>query len=86
MFEVVLTREALRTYHKAETQLARKLNRCFDNLARNPFTHPNIKKLRGVLSGRFRYRVSDWRVVYRVEVKNKKVVILVIAHRKDVYR
>jgi len=86
MFEVILTREALRSYRKAQAHLARKLNRCFDNLSVNPFSHPNVKKLAGVLRGRFRYRAGDWRVVYRVDEKNKQVIILVIAHRSDVYR
>ena len=86
MFDVVLTKEALQVYIKAETSLARKLNRCFDNLAINPFSHPNIKKLSGTLRGRFRYRVGDWRVVYHIDEKIKQVIILVIAHRRDVYR
>ena len=86
MFEVILTREALRTYRKAEAPLARKLNRCFDIIGRNPFSYPNIKKLSGVLRGRFRYRAGDWRVVYRVDEENKQVIVLVIAHRSDVYR
>ena len=86
MYEVILTREALRTYRKTAMPLVRKLNRCFDILARNPFSHPNIKGLRGILRGRFRFRVGDWRVVYRVDDKNKQVTILVIAHRSDVYR
>ncbi|MGD0517631.1 MAG: type II toxin-antitoxin system RelE/ParE family toxin [Thermoguttaceae bacterium] len=86
MYEVILTREALRTYRKNEMPLERKLNRCFDILARNPYSHPNIKILTGILRGRFRFRVGDWRVVYRVDDKNKQVTILVIAHRSDVYR
>ncbi len=86
MFEVILTREALRNYLKAEAPLVRKLNRCFDILARYPYSHPNIKKLTGLLRGRFRYRLGDWRVVYRIDEKNKQVIILVIAHRSDVYR
>jgi mRNA interferase RelE/StbE len=86
MFEVILTREALRTYRKAETPLVRKLNRSFDILSINPYSHPNIKKLTGTLRGRFRYRVGDWRVVYRIDEKTKQVIILVIAHRSDVYQ
>ena len=86
MFEVVLTHEALRTYRKADAVLARKLNRCFDVIARNPFSHPNIKRLSGLLRGRFRYRIGDWRVVYRVDENSAKVIVLVIAHRSDVYR
>jgi mRNA-degrading endonuclease RelE of RelBE toxin-antitoxin system len=35
------------------------------------------------LAGRLRYRVGDWRVIYRIE--DHRVVILSIAHRREVY-
>ncbi|MBU4273553.1 MAG: type II toxin-antitoxin system RelE/ParE family toxin [Planctomycetes bacterium] len=85
MYEIVFTEEALRAYRKADSPLARKLNRCFDNLAEDPRSHPNIKRLTGTLRGRFRYRVGDWRVVYRVDDKVRRITILVIAHRSGVY-
>lgn len=39
--------------------------------------------LRGTLKKYWKLRVGDYRVVY--EIKNLRVIILVIAHRKDVY-
>jgi mRNA interferase RelE/StbE len=86
MYEVLLAPEALCVYERVDPPLARRINRCFDNLARDPHRHPNIKRLTGVLSGRWRYRVGDWRVVYRVEEGSREVVVLVIAHRGSVYR
>jgi mRNA interferase RelE/StbE len=44
MYEIELTARARRSYEKADKPLARKLNRCFDQLAQNPHTHPNIKR------------------------------------------
>jgi mRNA interferase RelE/StbE len=85
MYEVVLTEEAHHVYRKAGSPLAGKLNRCFDKLRGNPYSHPNIKRLTGELRGRFRYRIGDWRVVYRVEERSRQVTVLVIAHRGSVY-
>ena len=85
MYEIVLTAEALACYRKADTPLAKKLNRCFDNLARNPFSHPNVKRLTGNLRGRFRYRVGDWRVVYTVDELHRRVTVLVVVHRSGAY-
>ncbi|MEN6450221.1 MAG: type II toxin-antitoxin system RelE/ParE family toxin [Thermoguttaceae bacterium] len=65
--------------------MARKINRCVANLANNPYAHPRIKRLAGSLRGRFRYRVGDWRVVYRVDERAKRVTVLLIAHRGSVY-
>ena len=43
------------------------------------------KPLRYSLKGYRRLRVSDYRVVYRIELKTNTVVIVAIKHRKDVY-
>jgi mRNA interferase RelE/StbE len=43
------------------------------------------KPLRYSLKGHRRIRVSDYRVVYRIEPSKYTVVIVAISHRKDVY-
>ena len=42
------------------------------------------RRLRGVLKGYWKLRVSDWRVVY--EIFNKEVKIFGIIHRSDDYK
>jgi len=43
------------------------------------------KPLRFSLKGHRRLRVGDWRIVYRIDERDKKVIVLIICHRKDVY-
>lgn len=43
------------------------------------------KPLRYSLKGHRRLRVSDYRVVYRIDPETKTVLIVAIKHRKDVY-
>ncbi|MCW8400483.1 type II toxin-antitoxin system RelE/ParE family toxin [Legionella sp. PATHC038] len=43
------------------------------------------KPLRYSLKGHRRLRVSDYRVVYRIEAETNTVVIIAIKHRKEVY-
>ena len=43
------------------------------------------KPLRYSLKGHRRLRVSDYRVVYRIEPDEHSVIIIAIKHRKDVY-
>jgi mRNA interferase RelE/StbE len=85
MYEIWLTRDAQAFYEACEASLARRLNRCFDQLRRNPYKHPNIKHLKGPLAGHWRYRVGDWRVVYRVDEDKHTVTIILIAHRSKAY-
>ena len=44
-----------------------------------------IKQLKGDLTGYYRYRVGDYRVVYCIDDEQKRVVVTVIAHRREVY-
>ena len=43
------------------------------------------KPLRYSLKGHRRLRVSDYRIVYRVQDDLKTVIVVAIKHRKDVY-
>lgn len=43
------------------------------------------KPLRYSLKGHRRLRVSDYRIVYRIDVTDKTVIIIAIMHRKDIY-
>lgn len=86
MYEILLTRKAQKFYQQADSSLVSRLNRCFAQLHQNPYQHPNIKQLKGSLAGRFRYRVGDWRVVYKVEEEKQLVTVLLIAPRGKVYR
>ena len=43
------------------------------------------RPLRYSLEGHRRLRVSDYRVVYRIEPQNHAVIIIAVKHRKEVY-
>jgi mRNA interferase RelE/StbE len=85
MFDVILSPEAQAFFASADPPLARKLARCFAQLERDPRRHNNIKRLSGALAGRLRYRVGDWRVVYRIDGRARQVHVLLIAHRSEIY-
>lgn len=93
MYDLKLTRKAQKFYEKADNLLAQRLNQCFEQLKQNPYDSLNIKALKGNFEGCFRYRISEYRVIYKIdeadtddEDKQKVVIILLIAHRREVYR
>lgn len=56
-------------------------------LKQNPF-HPKLhtKSLGGSLAGLFSFRITrDWRVMFTF-VSPKKILVLQVRHRKDIYR
>ncbi|WP_295021187.1 type II toxin-antitoxin system RelE/ParE family toxin [Sulfurimonas sp.] len=45
----------------------------------------NIKPLKGEFSGKFRLRVRDYRIIFRIEEEKVLIMIIRIGHRKEVY-
>lgn len=43
------------------------------------------KALRGTLSGLWRYRVDDYRIIARISDHDITILVLRIGHRKDIY-
>lgn len=84
-FEVLLMPAALKFYRSCPEELAKRLNKCFEDLENNPFGGRNIKVLRGEKK-RYRYRVGNYRVIYSIDKENKKVIVTLIALRPVVYR
>ncbi|MBD2134488.1 type II toxin-antitoxin system RelE/ParE family toxin [Sphaerospermopsis sp. FACHB-1094] len=84
-YTVVISIDAVEFFESASGTLQKKLDRCFDRLKINPRNHPNIKSLKGELSGYYRYRVGDYRVIYEINNDLKLVTIIFIAHRSKVY-
>lgn len=44
------------------------------------------KPLKGIFKGMFRYRLGDYRIIYTIDNTEKKIEVLVIDHRKQVYK
>ena len=85
MYEVRLSLEAQSFYNKTSIATVKKINRCLLILEQDPYNHPNITALRGNLTGRYRYRIGDYRILYLVEEELKVVFVTLIAHRSKVY-
>jgi mRNA interferase RelE/StbE len=84
-YTVVISIDAQAFFESENVALQKKLDRCFECLKTDPRNHPNIKPLKGDLSGYYRYRVGDYRVIYKINDTLKQVTIIFIAHRSRVY-
>lgn len=85
MFRILLHNKAAKIYKKLDDKTATRINRAIDALKGNPFYGKGIKRLKGKLEGKYRLRVGEYRIVYRVEEKERVVIILNIALRERVY-
>lgn len=86
MFNVLLMEDPLVFYQRADRILSKKLNRCLDVLKCDPRSgNNNIKMLTGDYAGLYRYRVGDWRLIYRIDDAKQEVIVSAIAHRSEAY-
>ena len=72
MHKVKLTLQAEQAYLKADSKLQSRMERVFEMLEQGRFQHKNIKALQGPLRGSLRYRLGDWRIVFRVDTLQKR--------------
>ena len=66
-----------------EPELYRRVAEALDGLEQDPFQG---KPLKGKLSGRYSYRVGSYRIIYMVKRRELIVLVIDIAHRRDIYR
>lgn len=83
-YALEFTSSALREYRTLEKQARRRIAGRITQLSDNLFPHGS-KKLGGK-PDHIRIRVGDYRVIYRVDGRRVVVVIVRVAHRREVYR
>lgn len=81
---IKFTREAEKARDRLPADVRRRILRALAQLARDPYSSPNVKALQG--GEGFRLRVGDYRIVYRLINDLLVVRVIRIAHRSDVYR
>ncbi len=84
-YTVIISIDAQEFFESSSAALQKKLDRCFNRLKIDPRNYPNVKPLQGDLSGYYRYRVGDYRVIYEIDDNLKQVAIIFIGHRSRVY-
>ena len=83
-YEVRLAPTAQRQYHKLPAAPRQRVGKALIALSEEP-RPSGVAKLRGS-SNRWRIRIGDYRIIYRIEDEIVLVTILIIAHRREVYR
>jgi mRNA interferase RelE/StbE len=85
IWEIVLTKPVEKAYDKSILSLQKRIDKCFEELEKNPIYGSNIKTLTGNLNGLYRYRIGDWRIIYRVMQERMVVEIIAILSRGSAY-
>ncbi len=84
-YELEWAAAALRELRKLDRQTARRVLRAVTGLAADP-RPAGVRALSGQPAGTMRLRVGDYRVVYVVEDEQLRILVVRVAHRREVYR
>ena len=81
--KVYLKPRVVKHLAKIPFSVRRLINSKLEFLENNPFPS-GFKKL-SARKG-YRIRIGDYRILYAVDKKNKEILVLSIAHRREAYR
>ena len=84
LYTVEYSRKAAQQLRKLPRDIQKRLKPHIEALSQNPRPR-GVKKLRG-FKNFYRIRVSDYRVIYKIEDKRLVVIIMEVAYRRDAYR
>lgn len=82
MYRLIFEKSALNFFRKLDKNLQERIGKKIESLKNNPSLG---ESLIGNLSGLYRLRIGDYRVIYKI--KNEELIILVlkIRRRKNIY-
>lgn len=78
-----LAQSADKNLSKLPKNIQLKIISSFDRIKQNPISGI---KLRGELKNYYKFRVGDYRIIYRFNLKESLVQIVKIEHRQGVYK
>jgi len=84
IYGVKLSRRTTKDFDALPNTMRDRVNRSLDDIAADPRGH-HSKKLHGD-GNLYRWRVGDWRIVYAIHEDIGQVMIVTVAHRREVYR
>ena len=84
MFRLEWSAIAYKDLKNLETKEAVKILNALNDIQSDPYSFGD--PLEGTFKGKRRMRIGDYRIVYHVNDKEKKVSILYVRHRREVYR
>jgi mRNA interferase RelE/StbE len=85
MYQIVFLPNALGDLSKLDKSIAKRIINRIEWFSGNIGNTPPIP-LKSRLSGFYKLRIGDWRVIYEISKKTETVFIHKVGHRKDIYK
>ena len=83
MYKVVFKKIAQKDLKKLDHSIRNEILDFVEIIAQNPFMMG--KPLTGRLKGLWKYRVTDYRIIYEIQNELMIVMVVRVGHRKEIY-
>lgn len=83
-YQVVFKPSFFKEIEKLPRPIRLRCDLIIEDIRADPFD-VTAKKLGGY-EGLYRHRIGDYRLVYYVNQRERKITLLFVGHRKDIYR
>ncbi len=83
-YQVLLSKAARKQLNTLPVFIHNKIIEDIAALANTP-RPPGCKKLKGQKNA-WRIRIGDYRIIYEIEDKQLRILVIAIGHRKDIYK
>ena len=84
MYELFIEQSAEKGIKKLPKDIVSRIISKIKSLAENP-RPAGCRKIVGSDQD-YRFRMGDYRVVYELDEENKRITIMAVGHRKDIYQ
>jgi len=73
----------LKDINNLQANIKTRVEKALDLIGNNPYQG---KPLKGEFKGCWSYRLGDYRIIYEIRKAEIVVIVLSVAHRREVYR
>ena len=84
MFKIYLERSAEKSFNDLPQDIVKRIISHIKSLKDNP-KPTGCRKIVGTERD-YRIRIGDYRVIYEIDEANKRINIMAVGHRKDIYQ
>lgn len=85
-WRIEIDKDVQRTMRKLDKQIAKRITAKLREISQLDDPRSTGKALTGNLAGLWRYRVGDYRIVCDIEDGVLVILVVDVAHRREVYR
>ena len=83
-YKIEFLKTAEKEFYKLPKEIQKRIAKKLESLKINPY--PSTVKALKDGQGRLRFRVGDYRIIYRVETDVLVILVIKVGHRKNIYR